>query len=134
MNTASLRTRRPRRAVLALLLLALASTWLQAAWHQPMALAAAGNPALAAITCGAPLSAADVAQLIDQGLLPADSTDGHNSLSLCDLLTVPATGAVALPVLPADLARHVPAGILPVASPLVAAQLRLPPAQAPPVS
>lgn len=134
MNPASLRTRRPRRAVLALLLLALAGTWLQAAWHQPMALAAAGNPALASVLCGAPLSAADVAQLVDQGLLPAGSTDGHNNLSLCDLLTVPATAAVAVPVLPADLARHVPAGVLPVTVPIVAAQLRLPPAQAPPVS
>lgn len=134
MNPASLRTRRPRRAVLALLLLALVSTWLQAAWHQPMALAAAGNPALAAVICGAPLSAADVAQLVEQGLLPAGSSGEHPGLSLCDLLTVPATGAVALPVLPADPARSVPAGVLPVTVPIVAAQLRLPPAQAPPVS
>lgn len=124
------RIRRSRCAVLALLLLALAGSTLQNVWHKPMALAAAGSPAFAAVICGGPLSAADIAQLVGQGILPAGADGGSNTL--CDLLTVPVVAATALPTLPADAVPPAVAAFFPPALAATVAQTRLPPARAPP--
>lgn len=124
------RIRRSPRAVLALLLLALATGWVQSAYHQPMALAAATDPLLAGVVCGGPLSAADVAQLVDIGILPPGS-DGHEN-ALCDLLTLPAAMAVVVPVIPADSSPAAMPLPVPAAAPALAQQTRLPPPCGPP--
>jgi len=117
----------------AVVLLALASTWVQLAWHLPMALAQAGSPAIPGVICGGSIDAAGIAQLVSQGLLPADSNDSHTG-NLCDLLTVPAADtafAVRVPAVPAN--AIVPASLA-AEHILASPQSRLPPARAPPVA
>lgn len=129
-------TRRSRwlrsRAGVACLLLALASTWVQMAWHLPMALAQNGGQGIAGVNCGGPLAAADIARLVALGQLPADRADeGHG---LCDLLTAPAAGTtVHLADFPFLAAGIAPAVLLAAVAP-AAPQTRLPPARAPPVA
>jgi len=121
--------RSPRHLRALVLLFALASTWLQFAWHAPMALAGS-SPALANVTCGGPLDAGDIARLVALGQLPADEAEpGH---SLCDLLTSPVADTVSPPAAP-------PAAVAAVAPPSAAratlvavSPASLPPARAPP--
>lgn len=118
--------RRQRLPVAVLLWLALATTWLQFAWHAPMA--AAGEAAI----CGGPLSAADRAALVAEGLLDAAVTA---DVAPCDLLTTP----VATPPEAAS-GESKPPPALAVASPALPPaitarpHLRLPPAAAPPAT
>lgn len=130
MYTLADRLRRSPRHLRALVLLfALASTWLQFAWHAPMALAG-NSPALANVTCGGPLDADDIARLVALGQLPADEQEpGHG---LCDLLTSPVADTVSAPAAPlVSVAAVAPPSAARTA--LVASSpARLPPARAPP--
>lgn len=106
---------RQQRMALLFGLFALASIWVQWAWHKPMQLANATAVAApgVAVACGPALSARDIATLVAQGLLDAgdvaDHNGGHATLSLCDLLTAPPASA------PDHIAAHI--GTPPAASP-----------------
>ncbi len=133
------RTRRQRIA-LPFVLFALASLWVQWAWHKPMQLANATAVTASGVTvaCGPALNARDIATLVAQGLLDAsavadNNNGGHATLSLCDLLTAPPASA------PDNLVAHIgtpPAvspGIFTYASVFPATPgTRLPPACGPP--
>lgn len=122
--------RRSRRAVLAMVLLALSVSVLQGAWHQSMAFAVATNPLLAGVVCGGPLSSADVEKLVEIGVLP-DGSSG-DGLTLCDLLTVPAATAQVMPGISSDVTPARNDLPLPAVSQLPAAPRYLPPSRGPP--